>query len=60
MKCALLLVLVLVALPMMISGQSGDVSAQHSLIFGPGLSPDVFVLPCRYFIVELRDENNKR
>lgn len=35
-------------------------SAQLTKIWGPGLQPEVFVLPARYFFIQAVDTNNNR
>jgi len=36
-----------------------DISPERSLLWGPGLKPDVIVLPCRYFFVQLVNGGNQ-
>ncbi len=35
-------------------------STRKSRAFGPGLTPNKVVLPCRYFYVELVNDSNER
>ena len=58
----LLTVLVSIDLPLVIVGSTNediyfaDVSPSKSLLWGPGLQPDIVVLPCRYFFIQLVDQ----
>lgn len=39
---------------------ASDFSPELTRIWGPGLQPDVFVLPARYFFIQAVDNNNNR
>lgn len=60
----LILVISLVSMPLRLCAKENasepKISGKFSKIFGPGLMPVEVCLPCNYFFVSLKNENNER